>query len=81
MFFKSLVNQEDRITSLGNAQVRGKSQKFGIKYRDRATHMYIVGKSGMGKSTLLENMAVQDILAGEGIMFYGSTWSIRRDTT
>ena len=31
--------------------------------------MYIVGKSGMGKSTLLENMAVQDILAGEGIMF------------
>lgn len=42
---------------------------FGIKARDRARHMYVIGKTGMGKSTLLENMAIQDIRNGEGMCF------------
>jgi len=49
---------------------------FGIKRKDRARHMYVIGKTGMGKSTLLENMAIQDIRNGEGIAFidpHGST--------
>jgi hypothetical protein len=31
--------------------------------------MYVIGKTGMGKSTLLENMAIQDIVNGEGVAF------------
>jgi hypothetical protein len=49
---------------------------FGIKRKDRARHMYVIGKTGMGKSTLLENMAIQDIRNGEGMAFidpHGST--------
>lgn len=42
---------------------------FGIKQKDRARHMYVIGKTGMGKSTLLENMAIQDIQNGEGLCF------------
>jgi len=58
-----------RITYFGVTDTRGKHSRFGIKQDDRSKHMYVIGKSGMGKSTLLENMAVQDIQAGEGLCF------------
>ncbi|MEM6819886.1 MAG: type IV secretion system DNA-binding domain-containing protein [Pseudomonadota bacterium] len=40
---------------------------FGIKYRDRFAHMYVVGKTGTGKTTLLETLVAQDIHAGHGV--------------
>lgn len=49
--------------------VRGTHTAFGIKPEDRLRHMYIIGKTGMGKSTMLENMAIQDIQNGEGVCF------------
>lgn len=42
-------------------------REFGIKNDDRLRHMYIIGKTGMGKTTLLENMVVQDIQNGKGV--------------
>ncbi|MBI2097861.1 MAG: type IV secretion system DNA-binding domain-containing protein [Candidatus Vogelbacteria bacterium] len=48
---------------------RGKKTRFGIKNGDRARHFYVIGKTGMGKSTLLENMAIQDIQSGRGLAF------------
>ena len=57
------------ITYFGQTDSRGKRVPFGIKERDRSRHMYVIGKTGMGKSTLLENMAIQDIRAGHGICF------------
>jgi len=53
------------------AQTDARNQKvpFGIKSKDRSRHMYVIGKTGMGKSTLLENLAVQDIQNGEGMAF------------
>ncbi len=70
--------QEDpnKVTYFAATDSRGKSQPFGIKRKDRARHMYVIGKTGMGKSTMLENMAIQDIRNGEGIAFidpHGST--------
>jgi len=59
----------EKITFFAKADARGKNVPFGIKAKDRQRHMYIVGKTGMGKSTLLENMAVQDIQNGEGMAF------------
>src|SRR5437764_9944910 len=41
--------------------------RFGIKQRDRLNHMYVVGKTGTGKSTLLETLALGDIRAGRGL--------------
>lgn len=46
-----------------------KNVKFGIKLPDRLRHMYILGKSGSGKSTVLENMAVDDFKKGRGLAF------------
>ncbi|MFQ5662150.1 MAG: type IV secretory system conjugative DNA transfer family protein, partial [Candidatus Paceibacteria bacterium] len=71
-----MMNHEERITFFGSTDSRGKSTKFGIKSRDRTKHTYVIGKTGMGKSTLLENMAIQDIANGEGLAFidpHGST--------
>ncbi len=57
----------NRITYFGETDFRNQKTRFGIKAIDRTKHVYVIGKSGMGKSTLLENMAVQDIINGEGI--------------
>ena len=59
----------EKITFFGQTDARGKHVSFGIRAKDRQRHMYVVGKTGMGKSTLLENMAVQDIQNGEGMAF------------
>ncbi|MSU56221.1 MAG: hypothetical protein EXS51_02850 [Candidatus Taylorbacteria bacterium] len=57
------------ITYFGQTDSRGKRTPFGIKEKDRSRHMYVIGKTGMGKSTLLENMAIQDIQNGHGVCF------------
>ncbi len=59
-------NEED-VTVLGEAVFRGHRNRFGIRPDDRRRHMYIIGKTGMGKSTLLENMIFTDIHAGKGV--------------
>jgi DNA helicase HerA-like ATPase len=58
----------DPLTPLGFHNYRGnKEEKFGIKLDDRRRHVYIIGKTGVGKTTLLENMAIADIKAGKGL--------------
>lgn len=52
---------------LGNNVYRGVNKEIRMKRQDRRRHTYIVGKSGVGKSVLLTNMAVQDIQNGEGV--------------
>jgi len=59
----------ERVTYFAATDSRGKHIPFGIKAKDRDRHMYVIGKTGMGKSTLLENMAIQDIRNGEGLVF------------
>ncbi|MDA3802388.1 MAG: type IV secretion system DNA-binding domain-containing protein [Patescibacteria group bacterium] len=46
---------------------RNEARRFGIKTDDRRRHMYLIGKTGMGKSTVLENMIINDIKAGQGV--------------
>ncbi|KKP56598.1 MAG: hypothetical protein UR80_C0038G0004 [Parcubacteria group bacterium GW2011_GWB1_35_5] len=57
------------ITYFAETDARNKRVKFGIKAEDRLRHIYSIGKTGMGKSTMLENMAIQDIQNGEGMAF------------
>lgn len=69
-------DDERRITYFATTHTRGKREMFGIRSVDRGKHMYVIGKTGMGKSTMLENMAIQDIQNGEGIAYidpHGST--------
>ena len=59
----------NKITYFAKADFRNKMTAFGIKPEDRTRHVYVIGKTGMGKSTLLENMVVQDIQSGNGCAF------------
>jgi len=55
-------------TVIGETNFRNEFREFGIKRDDRRRHIYIVGKSGVGKSVLIENMAVNDMYAGRGVI-------------
>ena len=57
------------ITLFAKTNFRNREVVFGIRRDDRRRHMYIIGKTGMGKTTLIENMVIQDILAGCGVAF------------
>ena len=63
------MTNNSEITYIGYTNFRNQRIKFGIKLDDRRRHIYIVGKTGMGKSALLSNMAIQDILANRGVGF------------
>jgi hypothetical protein len=58
---------QDVPTIFAKTAFRNRSVEFGIKREDRRRHMYMIGKTGTGKSTLLENLILKDILAGEGV--------------
>ncbi len=60
---------DEKVIYFAETDARNRRLKFGIKKKDRSRHMYAIGKTGMGKSTLLENLAVQDILNGDGLCF------------
>lgn len=58
------------ITYLGRTTYRMAYKTFGVKQSDRFTHMYVIGKTGTGKSTLLRNMIWQDIAARRSIALF-----------
>ncbi|MFH1366747.1 MAG: type IV secretion system DNA-binding domain-containing protein [Patescibacteria group bacterium] len=60
-------NPIDDVTPFGLTNFRNLRRKFGIKVDDRRRHMYLIGKTGMGKSTTIENMIIDDIRKGKGV--------------
>ena len=54
---------------IGKSKFRGVERPVFMTDRDRQRHMYIVGRTGTGKTELLKLMMVQDINAGKGICF------------
>ncbi len=60
--------QED-IAFFAKTNFRNQERVFGIKTDDRRRHMYVIGKTGMGKTNLLENLVIQDIQKGHGVAF------------
>ncbi|MBI3952438.1 MAG: type IV secretion system DNA-binding domain-containing protein [Candidatus Doudnabacteria bacterium] len=61
--------QDNDITLFAKTNFRNREVPFGIRRDDRRRHMYIMGKTGMGKTTLIENMVIQDIQDGHGVAF------------
>lgn len=55
------------LTYIAKTNFRKSEQVFGIKRADRRQHMYVIGKTGAGKTAFLKNMALQDISNGEGL--------------
>jgi hypothetical protein len=62
-------DHENEITLFAETNFRNAKRRFGIKTDDRRRHTYIIGKTGMGKTTLMENMILSDIMAGHGCCY------------
>lgn len=62
-----VIKVDPDINFFGMTNFRNQNRRFGIKTDDRRRHMYVVGKTGMGKTTILENMVLNDIYAGHGV--------------
>lgn len=64
-----VATEEDKKDTnyFAKAEFKNEEQIFGIKTPDRRKHMYIIGKTGAGKSTLIANMAIDDIRKGRGV--------------
>ncbi len=68
-----IVNQntpeevKDKINVFAETTFKNKEVKYGLKQEDRRRHMYVIGKTGTGKSTLLSNMAINDLKNNEGM--------------
>jgi len=56
------------LSIIGKTNARVPSRRFGIRQADRLQHVYLIGKTGTGKSTLIESLALQDIAEGRGLM-------------
>lgn len=54
------------ISYIGELNFHNDRRRFGIKQADRLSHLYMIGKTGVGKSTLIEALAAQDVSAGRG---------------
>jgi hypothetical protein len=55
-----------QIINFARINFRNDNRLFGIKDEDRLLHVYVIGKTGTGKSTLIEKMALQDLERGNG---------------
>ncbi|HVM90869.1 MAG TPA: type IV secretion system DNA-binding domain-containing protein [Verrucomicrobiae bacterium] len=62
-------DHENEVTLFAQTNFRNQKRRFGIKTDDRRRHMYVIGKTGMGKTTLLETLIVSDINNGHGCCF------------
>ena len=63
-----LVGVED-VNVFAQTDYRGERLDFGLKRRDRSRHFYLLGKTGVGKTTVFKNMIISDILAGDGVCY------------
>ncbi len=59
----------DDVNIFAQTDYRGQKIDFGIKREDRRRHFYLLGKTGVGKSTVFKNMFISDVIAGDGCCF------------
>jgi hypothetical protein len=58
---------KNEINVFAETTYKNQLTKYGLKRADRRRHMYVIGKTGTGKSTLLANMAINDLKNNEGM--------------
>lgn len=61
------IKKEEDICLFAQTNFRNELRRFGIKTDDRRRHMYVIGKTGMGKTTMMENMVLHDMYRGHGV--------------
>lgn len=63
----AVYSEEEGSVILGRTRFRDDQRLVGLSPEDRRRHLYLVGKTGMGKTTLLQNMLVTDMQTGRGL--------------
>ena len=61
------MESENETAFMGHRHEWGGDYPFGLKPHERRQHLYVIGQTGTGKSTLLQNLILQDIEAGRGV--------------
>lgn len=61
-----VANADNQVSYFARTNARSSNTLFGIKQVDRLSHVYVIGQTGVGKSTLIETLAMQDLCAGRG---------------
>ena len=61
------VTPAEELTVFAKTNFRDRMANFGIKLDDRRRHMYIIGQTGTGKTTMMKNMVIDDIVEGRGV--------------
>ncbi len=64
-----MLSQHNEVSYFARTNFRNQGIKFGIKQADRHSHVYCIGKTGAGKTTLIENLIMQDVRAGRGLAY------------
>lgn len=64
-----MLSSNSSVPVLARTNFRGSRKFFGIKQRDRFYHLYAIGQTGTGKSTLLENLMRQELEMRSGFAF------------
>jgi len=77
--YASYMVQQESITPIGITNYRNSNKLFGIKDADRFQHIYVIGKTGTGKSTLLKRMALEDIIRGNSVAIIDPHGDISKD--
>ncbi len=73
--------EKDRnVVALGRVKYRSERQLFGMDLEARRRHLYIIGKTGMGKSTLLQNILIDDIQSGRGVAVFDPHGDLANNT-
>lgn len=63
----STEEEKEQINFFARTEYKNKLVPFGVKTDDRRRHMYVIGKTGTGKSTLIANLAINDMRNGKGL--------------
>lgn len=62
-------DHDNEVTLFAETNFRNQRRRFGIRTDDRRRHVYVIGKTGMGKTTLMENFMLSDVNAGHGCCY------------
>jgi len=74
------LGESEEVAIFGETNYQNERITFGIKQRDRRHHLYIIGKTGVGKSKLIELLVQSDLKVGNGVILLDPHGDLAQET-